>query len=231
MARMMNCAGRSRSRRVRRNWMISAAALVGAPWWLPSRAAAYPVTADAMRDAQLTEMAVYYRYTAFGRQAQQEGYLGIAYLFVAFASAEFVHAGNFGRVLARLNVEVAPLPKPEIRIGSTKDNLIAAADGEIRSVDEFYPRMLEKIRPEGHADAMTAVTWAWETEKRHREKLGQVQRWSPGFFERVAREIDKKTGQFYVCQICGCTLNAVPEKACPVCGNLPSHYRRIEAPA
>jgi len=173
-------------------------------------------------------MQVYYRYTAYGRAAQEEGYRGIAYLFVAFASAELIHASNFGRIQARLNIEVAPTPKPEFKVGSTKDNLIAAAGIEMRSVDDYYPAMLERIRPEAHEDAMNAVRWAWATEERHRDKIKQIRRWSPTFFEQVAKVIDGKTGQYFVCQICGCTLDAVPAGACPVCKNLPTHYRHIE---
>ncbi|MBL8350956.1 MAG: hypothetical protein JNL87_11645 [Burkholderiaceae bacterium] len=195
------------------------------------RATAYPITAQAMREAQVNEMGVYYRYTEFGRRARQDGYAGIAYLFAAFAAAEFVHAGNFGRIQARLGIEVPPVAKPDIGVGSTRDNLMAAADGEIRSVDEFYPRMLERIRPEGHADAMAAVNYAWETEKRHRDKIRQVQRWSPSFFEQVAKVIDQKTGQYYVCQLCGCTLNQLPATTCPVCRNAATQYRHIEPPA
>lgn len=218
---------------VRRRRLVQGAALAlltGAAMRRRSHATAYPATIEAMRAAQDAEMGVYYRYTGFGRQAMKEGYRGIAYLFVAFASAEFIHAGNFGRILARLNVEFTPAPRPDVKAGSTRDNLIAAADGEANSVDVYYPGLLEKIRAEGHADAINAVRWAWATEERHRDKIRQIQRWSPSFFEQVAKAIDKKTGQYYVCQICGCTLNAVPAGACPVCRNPPSHYRHVEPP-
>lgn len=176
-------------------------------------------------------MGVYYRYTEFSRRALQEGYKGIAYLFVAFGSAEFIHAGNFGRILARLNVEVAPIAKPDFKIGSTRDNLIVAAEGEAHSVDDFYPKLLERITPEGHADAIDATRFAWETEKQHREKIRQIQRWSPAFFDQVASHIDKKTGQYFVCQVCGNTVNAVPTPRCTVCRSASSHFRHIEPPA
>jgi rubrerythrin len=218
----------------RRSWMARAGLWAWpTPLLLawPARAAAYPITAAAMREAQAGEMGVYYRYTEFARKASQEDYRGIAYLFAAFAAAEFVHAANFGRIQTGLGVEVSPIAKAAFNVGSTRDNLMAAADGEIRSVDEYYPRLLERIRPEGHADAMAAVGYAWETEKRHRDKIRQVQRWSPSFFEQVAKVIDQKTGQYHVCQLCGCTLNQVPTGICPVCKNLPRHYRLIEPPA
>jgi len=212
-----------------RRWFVRSALIL--PLCSRVVAAAHPITAAAMRDAQVAEMGVYYRYSAYGRAAQREGYRGIAYLFVAFASSELIHANNFGRIQARLNAEVAPTPKPEVKVGSTRENLIAAAGIEMRSVDQYYPAMLERITPEGHEDAMNAVRWAWATEERHRDKIRQIQRWSPTFFEQVAKVIDQKTGQYFVCQICGCALNAVPAGACPVCKNLPTHYRHVEPPA
>ena len=210
---------------------LSALTLLAAVPWLQARGNGYPTTAAAMRSAQEVEMGVYYRYTEFGRKARQEGYLGIAYLFVAFGSAEFIHASNFGRILARLNVEVAPIQKPEFKVGSTRENLLVAAEREAHSVDGFYPRLLERITPEGHEDAMTAVRFAWETEKQHRDKIRQIQRWSPAFFEQVAAEIDRKSGKYFVCQICGNTVNVVPTPRCPVCRNASTHFRLIDPPA
>jgi rubrerythrin len=216
----------------RRRWLQQAVLMAASATW-PSRRAgaqAHSVTAEAMREARDAEMGVYYRYSEWGRQAQREGYRGIAYLFVAFASAEFIHANNFGRILVRLNVEAPPVPKPAIKPANTRENLIAAANGEAHSVDDFYPRLLEKIRSEGYADAMQVVQWAWNTEKQHREKIRQIQRYSPSFFGMVARNIDEKTGQYYVCQICGNTVNQVPAGQCGVCGNASTNFRLIDPP-
>ena len=215
----------------RRRWLQCTLAIAAWPCARRTWAQSYPATVAAMRAAQEDEMRVYYRYTEFARKAQQEGYHGIAYLFVAFGSAEMIHATNFGRILARLNSEVLPIAKPQVTVGSTRDNLLVAAETEARSVDEFYPKLLERIRPEGHEDAMNAVQFAWGTEKQHREKIRQIQRWSPAFFDQVAKHIDKKTGQYFVCQICGNTVNAVPEGTCPVCKNPSSHFRLIDPPA
>jgi rubrerythrin len=217
----------------RRRWLVQALAL-GAGWWWAAtpnaHAARYPVTAAAMREAHEAEMTVYYRYIEFGRRALNEGYRGVAYLFRAFASAELIHANNFGRVLSRLGGEVAPVAKPRVDAGSTRDNLIAAAEVEATSVDAYYPKLLEQIRPEGHGDAMEVVRWAWATEKQHREDIRQIQRWSPTFFEQVAKRIDEKTGQYYVCQACGNTVHKVPARTCPVCSGASSHFRLIEPP-
>ena len=202
-------------------------------WWPAARrasAAPYPETIAAMQSARETETSVYYHYTEFARRAQADGYRGVAYLFAAFAASELVHATNFGKVLAQLNVELAPIAKPAVRVGTTRDNLIRAANGEMSSIEAFYPKLLEQLRPEGHADAITTVQYAWESEKQHRDKIGQIQRWSGAFFEQVARTIDEKTGRYFICQICGSTVNAVPAGQCPVCKFPSTHYRGIEPP-
>lgn len=124
-----------------------------------------------------------------------------------------------------------PAPKPEVKPGPTRENLLRGAKGEIHSVDTFYPGLLEQLAPEGFEDAITAVRWAWESEKQHSDKMQQILRWSPMFFEKVARTIDEKTDRYFVCQICGATVNAAPANACSVCRQPATQYRLIEPPS
>lgn len=193
-------------------------------------AAPYPATIAAMKSARETESNVYYHYTEFARRAQQEGYRGVAYLFTALAASEQVHATNFGKILTRLNVELAPITKPTVRVGSTRENLILAADGEMHSIEAFYPKLLEQLKPEANEEAITLVRYAWASEQQHRDKIKQIQRWTSTLFETVARTIDEKTGRYFVCQICGSTVNAMPPDMCPICKLPPAHYRSIEPP-
>ena len=144
----------------RRHWLKSLALFVCLPALPDARAAAYPATIAAMQSARETETRVYYHYIEFARRAQQDRYRGIAYLFSAFASSEQVHATNFGKILTRLNVELAPIPKPAVRLGSTRENLMRAADSEMHSIEDFYPKLLEQLQPEGHDDAITLVHYA-----------------------------------------------------------------------
>jgi len=211
--------------------VLAAIGCAGVAYPDAARAAAYPVTIDAMKAARDNETRVYYHYTEFGKRARDEGYRGIAYLFQAFAASEQVHASNFGRVLTRLGEELAPLPKPAVNAASTRDNLILAANGEMASIDGFYPGLLAKISGEKHADAIDAVQFAWASEKQHRDKIKQIQRWTPSFFDTVARTIDEKTGRYFICQLCGSTVNKIPEGTCPICKNPPTQYRLIEPPA
>ena len=199
---------------------------------LRATAATYGDTATALAQARDKEMRTYHRYMDFGRQARSEGYRGIAYLFTAFASSELIHAQNFGRILSRLGVELLPQAKEATNApGATRDNLLVAVDSELESIDRFYPALLERLNAEAHADAIATVRYAWASEKQHRDIIQKIRRWSPGFFEQVARTIDEKTGAYFVCQLCGSTTQAVPRDRCAVCAMPPLHYRRIEPPA
>jgi rubrerythrin len=214
----------------RRRALRAVAVLLGWPVARYAKAGTYPATIAAMHSARESETNVYYHYTEFGRRAQAEGYRGVAYLFAAFAASELVHGTNFGKILAHLNVELAPIAKPSVRAGATRENLVHAANGEMSSIEAFYPTLLGQIRPEGHADAITSVQYAWASEKQHRDKIAQIQRWTGILFEQVARTIDEETGRYFVCQICGSTVNTVPAGSCPVCKFPPAHYRGIEPP-
>jgi rubrerythrin len=220
--------------RARRRHLASLAAGTlawGAGLVRPAFAGGYTETIAAMQAAQQAETLVNRRYREFGRQAKAEGYFGVAYLFYAFAASELIHAQNFQRVLARLGVDAEPARAPLALPASTKENLVRAANDEMHSIEAFYPRLLERLKPEGHADAITYVTYAWESERQHRDVIRKLQQYSPTFFETVAKTIDMKTGTYYVCQICGSTVHQIPDGACPVCKYPPEHYRRIEPPA
>lgn len=199
---------------------------------MSAAAANFHETVAALAQAREKEMATYYRYMDFGRHARTDGYRGIAYLFTAFATSELIHAQNFGRILSQLGVKLLPLAKETANApGPTRDNLLAAVNSELESIDRLYPALLERLKPEAHADAIATVRYAWASEKQHRDIIQKIRRWSPTFFEQVARSIDEKTGTYFVCQICGSTTHAVPRDKCPVCAMPPLHYRRIDPPA
>jgi rubrerythrin len=218
-------------RRFVRDSLVLLAAGAFAPLRRAQAAPAYASTIAAMRDARAVESRVSQQYFAYGRKAREDGYKGIAYLFAAFASSEQVHAANFGKVLAQLGAALPPLPAFAGPVGTTRENLIAAAKGEAESIEDMYPKMLERIRPEGHEEAMRFVNFAWSSERQHHDRIKQIRRYSPTMFELVAKHIDAKTGAYYVCQACGSTLNAVPSPSCPVCQAAATSYRRIDPPA
>lgn len=218
-----------------RRQMIATAILVAASVVLGNRrpwaATRYPKTIKLLESAHAQEVAKYYQYMAFGRKAKEEDYKGIAYLFTALAAAELIHAQNFEKILSRLDVEITRTGKPQITVARTHDNLMKAADEEINDIDTFYPSMIAHLKPEGLQDAITFATFAWESEKQHRDILLKIQRWAPWFFEKVAKNIDEETDKYFVCQICGSTVDEIPSATCPICHLSSEHYRKIEYPA
>lgn len=216
----------------RRRRMLQTAMALGtlSVWPVARPAPPYPATLAAMQAARETETTVFLQYNDYARRATQEGYHGIAYLFTAFSASEQVHAANFGKVLTRLGAELQPLPKPALRTAGTRDNLLRAAEGEMHSIDAFYPRLLAQIKPEGVEDAISAVGYAWASEQQHRDRIKQILRWTPSFFETVSRTIDQKTGRYFVCQVCGSTVNVIPASTCPICKFPSTQYRGIEPP-
>lgn len=190
----------------------------------------YPKTIRLLQVANKREMEKYYQYMEFGRQAKEEGYKSIAYLFFSLASAELIHAQNFEKILSRLDVEISRVGKPRMTVARTRDNLMKAAKDEIDDIDSFYPHMIKEANPEGFKDAITFATFAWESEKQHRDILMKIQRWAPWFFEKVAKTIDEETDQYFVCQMCGSTMDEIPPDTCPICRFSSEHYRKIEYP-
>jgi rubrerythrin len=190
---------------------------------------AYPQTIAAIAYAFQRETDAHLRYVDFSGVANQEGYKGIAYMFTAFAASEGVHARNFKGLLTRLGGPVNAAPTTITR-GTTKQNLIAAVDDEIDSIDGLYPRTLERIQPEGNGEATRLVKFAWESERQHRDVIQKIRRYSPMLFEQVAKAIDEKTGLYFVCQTCGSTMNKVPSPSCPVCASAPEQYRQVPIP-
>jgi rubrerythrin len=93
------------------------------------------------------------RYTAFAMQAMQDGHPEIAQLFLEAAGAETIHGIRHMRAAGG--------------IGSTRDNLDLAANGEQNEIEEMYPRFIKEARAEGREDAAASFEMAVERERHH----------------------------------------------------------------
>jgi len=144
------------------------------------------------------------KYLAFAKQAEKDGYPQIAKLFRAVAEAETVHAHSHLKTLGEVK--------------STAENLEAAISGETHEFNTMYPSMIETAREEGENKAEKTFFYANEVEKVH-SKLYQKA------LENIAEsyEVD-----YYVCSVCGYTVeNEAPEK-CPVCGAKSAAFYMVE---
>ncbi len=188
----------------------------------------YPRTLEGLRTARLAELGAYERYVVFSRRASEEAYLGVSYLFTALAASELIHAQNYERVLLALGSFPTDRSTAQVPVSDTRANLIYAAEREVDTIDNKYPALMASMEPEGHPEALRIVHYAWESHKQHRDMIDKIRKYSPTFFGTVARRINEKTDQVFICQICGSTVNRLPDAACPVCGEPASHYRRLD---
>jgi rubrerythrin len=134
------------------------------------------------------------KYLAFAKKAEEDGFVQVAKLFRAAAAAETVHAHAHLRVLGG--------------IGSTEDNLKEAIGGETHEFTAMYPQMIEEAIAEGNRAAQISFQFANEVEKIH-AALYQKGLDMMGDLEDV---------DYYICEICGNTVEGEPPDKCSVCG-------------
>ncbi|MCX5802576.1 MAG: rubrerythrin family protein [Proteobacteria bacterium] len=151
-------------------------------------------TEKNLKEAFAGESQANRKYLAFAKKAEDEGYRQVAKLFRAAAEAETVHAHNH---LRELN-----------GIKSTKENLEEAINGETFEFQKMYPAMIEEAKEEGNKLALRSFHLANEVEKVH-----------AGFYKKALEALGKnKKVDYYICKVCGNTVEGEPPDVCPVCG-------------
>jgi len=95
------------------------------------------------------------RYLAYGIRALAEGRADIAQLFFEAAGAETIHALEHLRTMGA--------------VGSTRENLVVAATGEMQEIDVTLPRMIREAEEDGRPDAAASFRLALERERHHRD--------------------------------------------------------------
>ncbi|MCK4703478.1 rubrerythrin family protein, partial [Candidatus Bathyarchaeota archaeon] len=106
------------------------------------------------------------RYTYFASVAKKEGYEQIASIFLETAGNEKEHAEVFFKYLEGGEVEITA-GYPAGKIGSTAENLLAAAEGEKLEWGTLYPAFAETAKEEGFEDVAESFTEIAEVEEEH----------------------------------------------------------------
>ena len=88
------------------------------------------------------------RYTFFASVAKKEGFEQISAIFTETAEQEKEHAKKFFRFLEGGMVEITA-SYPAGVIGTTAENLLAAAEGELEEWGELYPDFAKVADEEG----------------------------------------------------------------------------------
>ena len=150
------------------------------------------------------------KYTYFASQAKKEGFEQIAALFLKTAENEKEHAKIWFRELNG--------------IGSTADNLAAAADGENYEWTDMYEGFAVTAEKEGFTELAAKFRAVAAIEKHHEERYRALLR------NVEAQEVFKKSEvKVWECRNCGHIVvgTAAPE-ICPVCAH-PQSYFEVNA--
>jgi len=154
------------------------------------------------------------RYTYFASAARKEGFEQIADAFDETASQEKEHAKRFFKFLEGGDVEITAA-FPAGRIGSTAENLKAAAAGENHEHSVLYPGFAKVAREEGLEEIAKVFDSVSVAERQHeRRYLGFLKNVEAGtVFKR-----DKPV--VWRCRNCGYLHQGreAPE-ACPACAH------------
>ncbi len=161
-------------------------------------------TETNLKEAFAGESQANRKYLAFAEKADKEGYPQAAKLFRAAAAAETVHAHSHLRALEG--------------VGTTADNLKEAIGGETYEFESMYPPMIEAAEAENHSAATRSFQFANEVEKVHAE----LYRKALDTLEN-AQEVD-----YYVCSVCGHTVEDEAPDTCPVCGSKATAFNKVD---
>lgn len=150
------------------------------------------------------------KYSYFASAARKEGYEQIAAIFEETANNEKEHAKLWFKLLNG--------------IGSTKENLTSAANGENFEWTEMYDRMAKEAREEGFESIAKTFEGVLAIEKTHEER-----------YKKLLANLDQdivfeKDGEvMWVCRNCGhIHVGKTAPKVCPVCSH-PQSYFEIKA--
>lgn len=161
------------------------------------------------------------RYTFFASVAKKEGFEQISAIFMETAEQEKEHAKKFFKYLEGGMVEITA-SFPAGVIGTTAENLKAAAEGENEEWVDLYPHFADVAEQEGFpAVALTFRNVAKveaEHEKRYRKLLENVEN---GTVFSDSEEIE------WQCRNCGYVYHGktAPE-ACPACAHPRAYFER-----
>lgn len=109
------------------------------------------------------------RYDYFSRQAKKEGLEQIAAIFEETMLNEREHAKRFFSFLEGRPVEITAT-YPAGKVGTTLENLKAAADGEMEEWTELYPGFAKIAEEEGFKEVASAFRLIAKVEKAHEER-------------------------------------------------------------
>jgi len=159
------------------------------------------------------------RYTYFASVAKTEGFEQISGIFQETADNEKEHAKVFFRHLEGGDATIEAM-YPAGKIGTTAENLLAAAEGEKLEWGTLYPNFGKVAREEGFDEVADSFKEIAEVEAQHEKRYRKL-------LENVENKTVFKKDKVvkWKCRNCGYVHegNEAP-KVCPACKHPQSYY-------
>ncbi|MCD8186302.1 MAG: rubrerythrin family protein [Rikenellaceae bacterium] len=163
------------------------------------------------------------RYTYFASKAKKEGYEQIAGVFTETAEQEKEHAKRFFKFLEGGEVEITA-SFPAGVIGSTRENLEAAAAGEYEEWHDLYEEFAAIADEEGFSVIATVWRKSAEVEKEHERRYRIL-------LQRVTEQkvFEREEPISWQCRNCGYihTGKQAPEQ-CPACAHPQAYFEPMK---
>ena len=159
------------------------------------------------------------RYTYFASAAKKEGYEQIAAIFEETANQEKEHAKRMFKYLEGGMVEITGT-FPAGVIGSTADNLRAAAAGENEEWSKDYPHFADVAAEEGFPEIAAMYRNIAIAEKGHEERY-------LAFLANIENNtvFAKAESTVWQCRNCGFIIEGTnAPKMCPACLHPQAHF-------
>ena len=163
-------------------------------------------TEQNLRDAFSGESEARNKYTYFASVAKKEGYQQIAAIFEETANNEKEHSKMWFKELQG--------------IGTTADNLLAAANGENYEWTDMYATFAEEAEEEGFTEIAKRFRMVAEIEKSHEERyralLNNVE---------MQAVFAKSEETMWECRNCGhLVMGKKAPEVCPVCKHPQAYF-------
>jgi rubrerythrin len=162
------------------------------------------------------------RYTYFASKAAKEGYVQIADIFTETANQEKEHAKRFFSFLEGGMLEITAA-FPAGVVGTTLENLLAAAAGEHEEHSDLYPGFAKVARSEG----FEAIAFLFEkisvAEKQHEKRYNDL-----AANVQAGKVFNKDSKVTWRCRNCGYVHDGeeAPE-LCPACAHPQAHFELL----
>ena len=162
------------------------------------------------------------RYTYFASQAKKEGYEQISAIFTETADNEKEHAKRLFKFLEGGAVEIVAA-FPAGKIGTTAENLRAAAAGENYEHTTMYPEFARIAEEEGFPEIAAVFRAIAVAEKQHEKRyLGLLKNIENGTVFKKPKKVVWK------CRNCGYVHEGTEAPAqCPACAHPQAYFELL----